>query len=273
MDRNKMKIVCKRNVNINKNCISYYYKNERREWVRVSNLSELSRKEYTFTSIQEKASDVLHIINETYNPGNRGVDIFFEGSDDDFAILCNILKNNYSDDNITCQQKNTKIAVMGKIGSGKSTLIEEMGHLLNAHFTINQGMNFVLYADKIQNTEWYELNGIDLGKENMGQAQIVLDELINNGLTSLVYCFGTSKTEELEEEILLNIRENHPEVKILVALTSCINDDAPFFAEKLSKSINQAKVIPVLAKELRSREGVIPQFGLDQIAKYIFEGK
>ena len=269
MNRNKVKIVCNKNIN----SISYYFQNERSEWVRLSNSSELSRREYTFTTIQEKASYILQIINEIYNPGNRGVDLYFEGSDDDFTILCNTLKSNYSEDNITCQQKKMKIAVVGKIGSGKSTLIEEMSQLLNAHYKKTQDINFMVYADKKGNTEWYELNGIDLGKKNIEQTEIVLDQLASNGLTTLVYCFGISKTEELEEKIILHIRDNYPEVKILVALTSCIYEEAPLFAEQVSKNINQAKVIPVLAKELKTREGIISAFGLDQIARYIFEGK
>lgn len=269
MNRNKVKIVCNENIN----SISYYFLNEGSKWVRVSNSSELSRKEYTFTTIKEKTTDILRIINEIYNPGNRGVDIYFEGSDDDFCILCNAIKRNYLEDYITCKLEKTKIAVVGKIGSGKTTLITELEKLLNVHYEISKNKEYVTYSDKKGNTEWYELNGIDLGKENIEQTKALIDKFAKNGLTTVVYCFSTSKIEKLEENVIQYIKETYPEIEILITLTSCIYDEAQLFAEQLSTNLNQTKVIPILAKELKTREGIIPAFGLDQIVRYIFEGK
>ena len=269
MNRNKVKIVCNENIN----SISYYFQNERSKWIRVSNSSELSRKEYIFTTIREKATDILGIINEIYNPGNRGVDIFFEGSDDDFSILCNAIKRDFSEDNITCKQKKMKIAVAGKIGSGKTTLITELEKFLNVHYEKCMNKEYVIYSDKKGNSEWYDLNGIDLGIENIEQTKDVIDKFAKNGLTTVVYCFSTSKIDELEEKLILYIRETYPEIEILIALTSCIYDEGLLFAEQLSTNLMQTKVIPILAKELKTREGIIPAFGLDQIVRYIFEGR
>lgn len=269
MNRNKVKMVCNENIN----SISYFFLNEGFKWVRVSNSSELSRKEYTLTTIKEKITDILRIINDIYNPGNRGVDIYFEGSDDDFCILCNAIKRDYLEDNITCKHEKTKIAVVGKIGSGKTTLITELEKFLNVHYEKCLNKEYVTYSDKKGNTEWYELGGIDLGKENIEQTKNVIDKLAINGLTKVVYCFSTSKIEELEENIILYIRDTHPEIEILITLTSCIYDEAQLFAEQLSTNLNQMKVIPILAKELKTRGGVIPSFGLDQIVRYIYEGK
>ncbi len=269
MNRNKVKIVCNKNIN----SISYYFQNENSEWIRVSNSSELSRKEYTYTTIKEKVFDILKIINEIYNPGSRGVDLYFEGSDDEFNIICKTLDSNYSQENIMCHQNKMKIAVAGKIRSGKTTLIGELGKLLNVHYDNTQSTDYIVYNDKKGNIQWYELKGIDLGKENIEQTISIIDELVNKGLTTFVYCFGTSKIEKLEEKIILHVRNNYPQIKILVVLTSCVYDEAPSLAEQVSKSINQVKVIPVLAKELKTRGGIIPAFGLEQIVKYIFEGR
>lgn len=269
MNRNKVKIICNKNTN----SISYYFKSEGLEWIRVSNYSELSRKEYTSTTIKEKASDILKIINETYNPQNRGVDLYFEGSDEDFHSLNKILESSYSGENINCHHKKMKIAVAGKIGSGKSTLIEELGKFIKVNYEKEQNSDLSVYVDKGGNTEWYELRGIDLGKENIEETEAILDKLVEEGLTTFIYCFGTSKIEELEEKLILHVRDDYPQLKILIALTSCIYDEGELFAEEVSKCINQRRVIPVLAKELKTRQGSIKAFGLDEITQYIFEGK
>ncbi len=268
MEHNKIKIVS----NIKLRRIAYYFKNESSEWVRVPNSSGLSRKEFCETTISEKIYDIIKIIDDVYNPGNRGVEVLFEGTDEEYTIIRNTVKKANMCDSIICNQKKAKIAVVGKIGSGKTTLIESIGEHLTTNFSKKKNAQYDVFIDEKGNTEWYELKGIDLGKEYITQSNAVLTELAENGMTVLVYCLSTYKVEELEEKLILEFSVQHPEINILITLTSCVDEDATLYAEQISSRLNK-KVIPVLAKEKKTRNGFIPAYGLEQAVQYIYEGK
>lgn len=74
--------------------ISYYMKNEMDEWIHVDRSSPLSRKEYTETSIYESAEKIIEVIDNTYNMGNRGVNLEMECSDDEFIYLSSLIEKN-----------------------------------------------------------------------------------------------------------------------------------------------------------------------------------
>lgn len=268
MEHNKIKIVS----NIKLRRIAYYFKNESSEWMRVPNSSGLSRKEFCETTISEKIYDIIKIIDDVYNPGNRGVEVLFEGTDEEYTIIRNTVKKANMCDSIICNQKKAKIAVVGKIGSGKTTLIESIGEHLTTNFSKKKNAQYDVFIDEKGNTEWYELKGIDLGKEYITQSNAVLTELAESGMTVLVYCLSTYKVEELEEKLILEFSGQHPEINILITLTSCVDEDAASYAEQISSRLNK-KVIPVLAKEKKTRNGSIPAYGLEQAVQYIYEGK
>lgn len=269
MGHNRLKIISNQNIRT----LSYFLLNENKEWVRASNSSVLSRKEYIEASIKEKAFDIIRVIDHVYNTGNRGVDIFFEGTEDEYSIICKVIEYNFSNDNISCQRKKTKIAIAGKIGSGKSTLIDGIGSFIGTTYTKQKKTGYDAFFDKRENTELFELKGIDLGKEYITYAKGILNELAENGLTSFFYCLSTYKIEQLEEELILNLRKEYPGIKILVVLTSCVDDESTLFAEQISKQLGQVKVLPVLAKEMKTRQGTINAFGVDSVVQYIYEGK
>ena len=254
--------------------LSYFFQNEKSEWNLVSNTSALSRKKYVSASISENAAEILQIINDTYNIGNRGVDIHFEGSVNDYNTLQSIIEENFSDDNLHCYQQKTSIAVAGKIGSGKTTLIGEIVKRQGKEFCFFQNNMINGYADTESTITWYEIPGIDLGKENVFAAMANFDLLAKNGVTNFIYCVGTNKVEELEEQFIRYVQEKYPGVKVLIVLTMCLEDEAvPILSEQLFKNIGNVKVIPTLAKEFKTREGLIPAYGLDKIINYIFAGK
>ena len=76
MGRNRVKIVS----NQEAGTISYYFQNEKGEWMPVSSASLLSRREFRYAAIAEKGQAILETINEMYNYGERGVDVLFEGA-------------------------------------------------------------------------------------------------------------------------------------------------------------------------------------------------
>lgn len=271
MPHNQVKIVS----NAQKKTLMFYIKNESQEWRLVSNDSVLSRAEYTQTSIEDRAEDIVHIINSVYNPGNRGVDILFDGEGKAFLFLKKAIDTGFSQSNLTCVMQNVRIAVAGKAGAGKSTLIERFWAFQNKTFRCCEMDGLPAYTNAGKTTIWYEIPGIDFGAERLDHAKTAFEKLAASGVPSFtfLYCLGTSKIEAFEEELILYARNKYPEIKILVVLTKYIEDDPAPYVEQLSKDLGGIKVIPVLAMDLKTRGGVVPAYGLDDIDRYLFEGK
>lgn len=303
MRRNGMKIIS----NHVARTVSFYIKNEAGKWVHVDSSSPLSRKEYTETSIYESAEKIIEIIDDIYNTGNRGVDLEIECTDDEFIYLSSLIEKGYGnanisstqkdvarqlesadlnedirkfskkdpkeDVNIFCKQNLVQVAFAGKIGSGKTTLIDALAERNNIKFSVSQESDYTLHQNMEGGQRWYEITGIDIGKINVEKACTTIKNLIKAGMNVLIYCFSTDKIEAIEENILLNIKSDFPNVRILAVLTSCVDDDGIVYAERMSNSLNGIKVLPVLAKDKKIRNGVIPAYGLEDISRFIYGGK
>lgn len=268
MKRNCLKIVS----NPTNNTLAFYKKSKDR-WRLVPNTSDLSRKEYTEVTIKEKASKIVSYINAVYNIGNQGVDIYFEGTQEDYQILVMTINDHFSECNLQCIIQKTLVAVVGQCSSGKTVLIEELIKHRGTccQQTIVEGVR--VYTDETGTTVWYEIPGIDIGLESVNAARAMFEKLVNEGLTSLVYCLGTSKLEPLEEEFIAHVQNMHPSIHILVVLTQFKEEESDVFVDQLSTQLNGVKVIPVLARDIRIRGGVIRAYGIDGVDSYIFEGK
>ena len=99
MKRNTIRVVC----NPYTNKISYYLKNELGEWNVFSGNSPLSRKYYRNTSIAERSVEILRKIDEIYNRKNKGVDILFEGTLENYNLILEVIKNSFTERDITCK--------------------------------------------------------------------------------------------------------------------------------------------------------------------------
>lgn len=269
MIRNKIKIVADKTART----LAFYFLNEQQKWCSVSNSSVLSRKKYITANIKESSAEIIFIINSVYNTGNRGVDIYFEGSEEDFSILCETIAKTFPDENIACLIQRTNIAVAGKLQSGKSTLITEMGIYKNANYVYSKDTNAEIYTNEDATTVWYEIPGIDIGIENVITAREAFEKLAKKGLTTFVYCLRTSKIETLEEELIHFVSEEYPSIKIILVLTQYLDEDVTAFSEQLKKRMDRTTVIPLLAKSIKTREGIIEAYGLDKLDQAIFEGR
>lgn len=250
-----------------------FYKKSKDRWLLVPSTSDLSRKEYTETTIKEKASKIVAYINTVYNIGNQGVDIFFEGTQEDYQILVLTINSQFSGCNLQCMIQKTLVAVMGKCNCGKTVLIEELTKHKGSEYQKTIVDEILTYTDESGTTVWYEVPGIDLGIENVNAAKDKFEKLAEQGLTNLIYCLGTSKLEPLEEELIACVQSKHPSIHILVALTQFMEEDSDVFVDQLSTQLNGVKVIPVLARDVKIRDGMISAYGINDVDSYIFEGK
>lgn len=267
LTHNKLKIVSNRNLK----SLSFYLMNEKGRWMLVSNYSDLSRKKYKAANIFEAGEDIIAIIDRDYNTGGRGVDIRFEGSDEEYHFLQECVKKHFHGQDVTCSHHRAAIAVAGKKYSGKSTFIEEMCKYMGEHLSSVQLDGYEKYTSQPSNTVWYEIAGIDFGK--IIAAKDAFTRIVPEGITDFIYCLSTTKIEEPEEALILYIKENYPYINILLLLTQCLDEGSDLFVEHLSKQVNGVKVLPVLAVPKKTRSGTIESYGIDDVSRYLFEGK
>lgn len=278
MKKNSIKIVC----NPYTNKIQYYFKNEIGEWDVLLEDSPLSRQHYTDTSMKETANEILEKIDEIYNRKSKGVDIFFEGTTNSYNYLQEAIKRHFADRNIQCELGTTKIAVVGKKSVGKTALIEGLEELHGFQLSKADYQNYVQYSDKLNHDEWFEVSGIDLGKENIEKAFQTVKELAEKGLSSVIYCIsGTSgRIEDIEKELIMRLIKEFSALKVMVVLTMCYKADIQEIADEIKRFTNQVEVVPTLAKEYKTRARndngtpfVIEPFGLESVSAYVFEKK
>lgn len=120
--------------------------------------------------------------------------------------------------------------------------------------------------------EWYVLEGIEIGKENIGGTQEMLDRLALENISVFIYCVSSPKIEPLEEKVIVHMRDTYRSVRPLILLTQGFDIETERYAGILTERFDGIKVIPILAKDKKTRGGVISAFGLEKVSKYIFEG-
>lgn len=278
MDRNALRVVC----NPYDDHISYYFLNEKGIWTVLSSDSPLSRQHYTNATMKECANDIVQKIDEVYNRNNRGLDVFFEGTQLDYDLFLKAFNNCLPERDIKCSMGVTKIAVVGKINTGKTCLIEGMENLQKYKYSVEDFSEYFKYSDEGNHAEWYEVKGIELGIENVERAYKTVKSLAEDGLSAIVYCLNATfgRLENVEKNFLMRIVEEFPSITVLFALTMCINADSEDIISEFEKLADRIKVIPVLAKEYEiesiddngeEKSFIKKPYGLDILSKYIFE--
>ena len=103
-EMNKIRIIC----NTYEKKIEYlWYFREEDEFRSLDEYSPvLSNEKYLNATIQNRAFEIIQIINQYFNPGNMGVDIYFTGNAEDYADLCSVIETYYLNNNIKCIKDN-----------------------------------------------------------------------------------------------------------------------------------------------------------------------
>lgn len=279
MKRNALRIVC----NPGTNQISYYFRNEKGEWLILSGSSPLSRQFYTKTTMKERHREIIEKADEIYNRKNKGLDIYYEGTSNGYDYLNGAIRHYLQGRDVVCKQRITRIAVVGKKKVGKTCLIEGIGAFQKKKYKKTQRIGYTEYFDDRNNICWCEVEGMDLGFENVERALITIKDLIKDDLSTVIYCVSgtTGRIEDIEKEFILRLKNEFPELSALTAVTMCFKDDIRDVCDEIEKIIDHMEVFPTLAKEYkacsRGRTGgqsyIVEPFGLDILCTYVFEGK
>lgn len=264
MKPNKIKII----QNSQTNTLSYQLQNEQMVWMPISNFSDLTKREYTKTSIQQSATEILSTIDMIYNIGSRGIKISFEGSDKDYQQLRKVVNELFSHKNITCEQQSIKVAIAGKCGSGKTTLIESLAQKQGIKYEMISQSEYQHYTNKSNPIEWFEINGIDLGMEYVEKAMHTVDQLSKHGITLFIYCFTSVRVEAPELQFIQYVKDNYPEISLLGVFTKSVSDDDTIASEAISRMCG-IRVLPILAKEEKVYGRVIKAFGHENVLSAI----
>ncbi len=64
--------------------------------------SKLTSEEFVYATIQNRAYEIVGLINRECNVGNVGLEIVFIGTEDDYKDFCDVISNYYSNANIEC---------------------------------------------------------------------------------------------------------------------------------------------------------------------------
>ena len=269
--KNKMRIVS----NSESDNILYQIKSEDNKWIPVSHFSKLSRKEFTNTSIINKGEEILFEIDKTYNQGIRGVEIFFEGSEEEYNILNSIIKEKYEKKGIICNFKRTEVIVAGKVGTGKTTLINAISSYENMSMKVTKMKNYDIFENDKKSVSFYEISGINVGEGSIEQFESTTDMLTKNNVSTMIYCISNGKIEDVEVKIIKDIKQRNPEISIAVAMSRSHGDpEEELAAERISNILGNIPVYILLAEEEKIRSGmVIDTFGVDKISHFIFGGK
>lgn len=266
---NKVKIISDPNLNE----LSFFYRNDTDgKWRPVSRESPLSRLAYTTCDLLDAGDEIISIIDHLFNNGGRGVDIQFEGPEAEFQHLQACVSRRSPNRDIRCLRQKTVIAVAGKVGAGKTTLIQEMCRYMGVSFHSTKRDGYEEYVVDLGNVVWYELSGIDIGKEYMDAARDTFDRL-SGEVTDFIYCLSTQKIEAMEGAFLSHVKNTYPDVKPLLLFTNYLEETDNPFMDRLSGQLDGIKILTVLAKEYRTRQGTIPAYGLDAVRTHLFEGK
>lgn len=281
MKRNEIKIVC----NPLLDEVSFFFKNEIGEWLLLSGNSPLSRQYYTKASIKDRSKEIVEKIDEIYNRKNRGVDILFQGEPDSYECILRAVETYLPGRDVTCKIEPTKIAVVGKRQVGKTTLIKGMARAQGYKFEIISKSQYVQYVDRHNHVEWIEVNGIDLGTKKVEEALKTVEELVNEGLSKVVYCISgdSGLIEEIEISMITKLKKTFPSIDVITTATMCYKDEVQTQAviDEIEKAIGHGEVFPTLAQEYRGSAGkggidipfIVEPFGLTELATFIFEGK
>lgn len=103
-EMNKIRIIC----NPYEKKIEYlWYFREEDEFRSLDEYSPvLSNEKYLNATIQNRAFEIIQIINQYFNPGNMGIEIYFTGNTEDYADLCSVIETYYLNNNIKCIKDN-----------------------------------------------------------------------------------------------------------------------------------------------------------------------
>lgn len=252
--------------------ITYYNLGSQGKFEEITDTtSDLSKMKYKQADLSVNADDIVMVISEEYNLGD-GVKIIYVGSKTDYPLLQAAVKRASDKYNVICEYEGGtfRIAFAGKPRSGKTEFIKafaQTAEISLKHNNDNTQSNYTVYENIETGSFFYELSGIN--SENWENSVEKLGELINTKtIDTFIYCFGNS-IAYYEYEFVKKIKQDYPQIKILSVRTQSIEIDADVMAQAISEETKNIEVIPILAKSVKTHNGPIEAYGVDEVYNFL----
>lgn len=255
MDRKQLLI----SSNPYENEIEYTWWNfESDEWERVRSSSKLASEDFTRTNIRNKCVEIIEEINENFNIGSSGLDIIFEGTEDDFELMNSVLEAYYSKSNILCRRGNHYIQTAEEIMPEIKAVFEDLKNDFKNFETDDIGKELTNFSEVVKPSISLCVIGLfSTGKSAFINALIGREVLASDGdpTTAKNYKIFDSK-----EETKILFRINNDQVKIVIEDSKLqINNKKEYkslkeIQNKLNtfESLNQDKIIYELLSVLNN---------------------
>lgn len=236
MNRKKFEIYC----NPYSKEIEYcWFSEEKKEWMEVSEESELSGEEYKNTTIQNKANDIVMEINNKYNTGNMGLDIIFNGTDDDFVNIENVVKNFFEECDIKCERGDKYICTAAEVAPKIEEIFSQMTEVLKKYSNKKIENEINRYYDAVNSTIPICVMGLYSSGKSAFINSLIGDEILpssSDPTTAKNYKIIVDNKAEIRfefngEKIILSFEENKyqpnqtAEIDILFELQKIVSND------------------------------------------------
>ena len=166
-----------------------------------------------------------------------------------------------------------KIMVAGRKASGKTTLIKACLKHRQRLLEVTHYDDYCLYDGG--RDQWYEINGIDLGMENVEKTRATVKKLVAEGSMYLFYCVSeeTGKLETAEKTLITTIKNEFPQLQIFIVLTNAYRELISDIQTEMEKLVGKGKVIETLAKPYMTKiknpqtgqARIVESYGIEQI--------